>query len=419
MKSIGFTESNFPMLHTLRRMPFSVWRVLLHSMLIGLGMSFFDVLFNFYLVSIGYQADTIGVLSTVARIAGLVVGIPGGRLIDRIGSRRALITAVLIYMVGLVSVLYAPDRIWLFVGQFIVGCAFSLLFSALFPLLTQTTPHAQQPTVFGLNEMALNTIGLVGSILAGWLPSVVAPWLAVSAQSTLAYRVVLLIGVAILTSSLLPLLGSLKPAPHLDDDGVPIVAAVPMRSTWRIIQYAFGSFLIGVGSGTFFPFQTLFLRSQLDMSDANVGTVLAFSGVALGVGAVAAGHYIGERSLRVWSSVFRIAAAPALLLMLAPVVWVAVSGFILRAFLIGCSISLNDVLTMRLVNPQQRGFSSSILNMAWAAGWAITATLSGYVQTSYGFTPLLILGALAYVLSGLAIWKYERDDSLTDGHTAV
>ena len=42
------------MLHTLRRVPTSVWRVLMHSMLIGLGMSFFEVLFNFYLVSIGY-----------------------------------------------------------------------------------------------------------------------------------------------------------------------------------------------------------------------------------------------------------------------------------------------------------------------------------------------------------------------------
>ena len=100
-------------------------------------------------------------------------------------------------------------------------------------------------------------------------------------------------------------------------------------------------------------------------------------------------------------------------------VGVAVTGFILRAFLIGCSISLNDVLTMRLVNPQQRGFASGIWNMTWAAGWAITATLSGFVQTSYGFTPLLILGAMAYVLSGLAIWKFERDDSVSERHIAV
>jgi predicted MFS family arabinose efflux permease len=96
--------------------------------------------------------------------------------------------------------------------------------------------------------------------------------------------------------------------------------------------------------------------------------------------------------------------------MLAPTLWLALIGYYLRAFLIGGSIALNDVLTMRLVNPQQRGFASSIWNMTWAAGWAITSTLSGFVQTQYGFTPLLILGSVAYVLSGLAIWYLQRDE---------
>ena len=68
----------------IRLIPFVVWRVLMHSVLVGLGMSFFDVLFNFFLVSQGYATDTIGLLSTVARIAGLIVGIPVGRLIDRV-----------------------------------------------------------------------------------------------------------------------------------------------------------------------------------------------------------------------------------------------------------------------------------------------------------------------------------------------
>jgi len=97
--------------------------------------------------------------------------------------------------------------------------------------------------------------------------------------------------------------------------------------------------------------------------------------------------------------------------LLSPVVWVAMLGFILRAMLIGASISLNDVLTMRLVNPQQRGFASSIWNMTWAAGWAITSTLSGYMQPYYGFTLLIILGAVAYVLSGVSIWLFQREDA--------
>jgi MFS family permease len=400
------------MMNSWRKIPFTVWRILIHSMLIGLGMSFFDVLFNFYLVSIGYAADTAGILSTTARIAGLVVGIPGGMLIDRIGARRALITAVLIYVVGLSCVVFAPTTVLLIASQFVVGCAFALLFAALFPLLTVTTPHAQQTAAFGLNEAALNMIGLVGSIVAGWLPTVIAPWLQASDQSAVVYRVVLLIGVAILGLSTLPLIGHLEEAGERDADGVLTDGAnIAAHSNWTILKYGMAGFLMGVGSGTFFPFQSLFFRMQFDLPDAQVGTILAFSGVSLGLGAVLAGHYIGKRSLRVWAGSFRILAAPMLLLMLSPVLWLSVFGFIVRALLIGGSISLNDVLTMRLVNPQQRGFASSIWNMQWAAGWAITATLSGFVQTSYGFTPLLILGAIAYVLSSISIWQWQRDSA--------
>ena len=395
----------------IRLIPFVVWRMLIHSMLVGLGMSFFDVLFNFFLVSQGYATDTIGLLSTVARIAGLITGIPIGRFIDKVGARRALIAAVVLYVIALIVVIFAPNRLVLMSGQFLVGCAFAMLFAAMFPLLSLVTPHAQQPTVFGFNEAALNMVGLVGSIIAGWLPSVLAPLLQVDDQSTMAYRIALLIGIMVFFSAVLPLLGDMPYAVDTHDaNNVPLVAA-PARKTSRIVLYGLAGFLIGMGSGTFFPFQSLFLRTQFALSDAQVGTFLSFGGVALGIGAILAGHYMGQRDLRIWSSVFRILAAPALLCLLAPVIWVAMIGFVLRAMLIGASIALNDVLTMRLVNPQQRGSASSIMNMAWAAGWAITSTLSGYMQTSYGFTPLIILGAIAYVLSGLSIWLFQREDA--------
>jgi predicted MFS family arabinose efflux permease len=222
--------------------------------------------------------------------------------------------------------------------------------------------------------------------------------------------VVLLIGVAILGLSSLPLIGHLEEAGERDADGVLTDGAnIAALGNWTILKYGMAGFLMGVGSGTFFPFQSLFFRMQFNLPDTQVGTILAFSGVSLGIGAVLAGHYIGQRSLRVWAGSFRILAAPMLLLMLSPVLWLSVLGYIARALLVGSSISLNDVLTMRLVNPQQRGFASSIWNMQWAAGWAITATLSGFVQTSYGFTPLLILGAIAYVLSSVAVWLWQRD----------
>jgi len=34
---------------------------------------------------------------------------------------------------------------------------------------------------------------------------------------------------------------------------------------------------------------------------------------------------------------------------------------------------------------------------------------SGFLQKSYGFGPILVVGSLAYVVSGLAIWYFERE----------
>ena len=59
-------------LSTLHHVSPPVWRILLHSSLFGLASSVADLLFNFYLVSLGYGTDTAGLLSTVNRMAGVV-----------------------------------------------------------------------------------------------------------------------------------------------------------------------------------------------------------------------------------------------------------------------------------------------------------------------------------------------------------
>ena len=60
----------------LARLSPPVWRILAHSLHFGLSLSIADLLLNFYLVSLGYAADTAGLLSTVGRGAGMVLGVP-------------------------------------------------------------------------------------------------------------------------------------------------------------------------------------------------------------------------------------------------------------------------------------------------------------------------------------------------------
>ena len=85
-----------------------VRRILAHSMLLGFAGSIADLLFNFYLVSLGYAAETAALL---------------------------------------------------------------LAQTAVVPLLAQVTTTAQRPAMFGLNAAAALVSGLVGSAVGGLLPA--------------------------------------------------------------------------------------------------------------------------------------------------------------------------------------------------------------------------------------------------------
>ncbi len=397
----------------LRQLSWSVWRMLIYSMIFGIGMSFFDVLFSFYLVSMDFGIEMAGILSTTARVAGLVVGIPAGLFIDRIGARRALIISVVAYVAALAWVLHAPTVTWLIISQFVAGSAWSIVATATIPLLISVTNHELQPTVIGLNEAAVSTISLVGSIAAGMLPSILAASMAVDPQSAPAYRSALLIGVAVILLAVVPVARALTPATHSNapstQNSPRSDAEYPTRSTWQLVSYALASMILGIGGGLFLPFQSLFFRTEFGLSDAMVGSIVAFNGISLGIGALVMGRLVGQRDLRTWGTIARMMGAPAMLLMAVPILPVAFVGYCLRGFAVGASVSTNDVLVMRLAGPRQRGLMSSIMTVLWSSGWAIAATASGFLQKSYGFGPILVVGSLAYVVSGLAIWYFERE----------
>jgi predicted MFS family arabinose efflux permease len=129
----------------------------------------------------------------------------------------------------------------------------------------------------------------------------------------------------------------------------------------------------------------------------------------MGIGAMLGGRLLGHRNLRMWAGTLRLITAPVFACLMLPVLPFAIFGAFGRAFFMGGSFTLNDVLVMQLVSAKQRGRLASLMTMFWSLGWAISSTASGYLQQSIGFAPLIGMSAVAYVLSGLSIWYFERD----------
>ena len=193
------------------------------------------VLYNLYLVSLGYRADFIGVLLLVGTLgAGLAI-FPAGWCIDRFSGKAILIWSSLLIGVAGIGLFLFRQPIPLLVSSFVagIGGAFLLVINA--PFLTVNSTPAERPHLFSLNivlSLVTTVLGkLMGGVLPVWFAALswfMAPlpswltWVLANQPGARSYQLALLLAGIIAGPSLIPLFllsdvprGRLR---HLDDD---------------------------------------------------------------------------------------------------------------------------------------------------------------------------------------------------------
>src|SRR5438309_5640739 len=154
----------------------------------GFQLSISALTLNYYVHSLGYHPDFIGVVSAMPAIGALVSGVPVGMLSDRIGRKpvlllTALLTPLFLAVCGLVT-----SPFLLLFCAFMQGVVSTAYWVTNLPLLTESTTERQRVGVFALNSFLLLGVGSLGSLLGGAIPELMSSILHVSAASTMALR---------------------------------------------------------------------------------------------------------------------------------------------------------------------------------------------------------------------------------------
>jgi predicted MFS family arabinose efflux permease len=176
-----------------------------------------------------------------------------------------------------------------------------------------------------------------------------------------------------------------------------------------MLRMALPALTLGIAAGTFLPFQNLFFRQQFHLPDAIVGTLIACSALTMGIGAMFGSPIAQRIGLRPAAALLRLIAAPSIMLMLTPALLPAVIGYLIRGWGIGASYPLNDAYSMQIISPRHRGTIVSLTSMVWSLGWATTSSVSGLIEKQYGFTPLLVVGAVAYIASAVTVYTLPNE----------
>jgi len=360
---------------------------------VGLGVN--QVLFNLYLTEAGFRESFVGSVLTVTGVGVVLAAIPAGMLADRWGRRRTLMLGVVLEGVTFLVRALVPRASLLVPLSFVAGVGQSLYAIAAAPFLSEHSTPRERTHLFSAFFAIELVAGVAGSLLGGWLPHLLTPPHGAPAGSMFdPYRITLVVGGAIEAASMLPLLwiGRAHEVPHRRVRGTkrePQSGLIP--------KIGFVGFLIGAGAGLVIPFMNLYFKDRFACSSAQIGSFFSVAALTTAFAALI-GPLVARRYGRLRTAVAsQLLSLPFLITLGAERhLGVAVGAFWLRATLMQAATPLLNAFIMESLPPALRARATSMMNMLWNAGWAASATLSGFIIEGAGFAVPFYITATLY-----------------------
>jgi MFS family permease len=382
----------------------------------GVIYSGWQLFFNFYILQKGFNLDFLGLVNSLPSAAGLILGIPIGRLSDRIGRRTSLIIGLFFASLTMLAQITFKQPAIIIVAAFLYG-AFNMLFIvAQAPLMVKLSDTNNRTMLFSLSFGVQTVAGAVGSIFAGQLPGIFGVFLHVDANSSAAYQAVLIVSVLLGTTAMIPLWimkePPSSPAPTLSG----LSENQPSSNlTTMMLKMATPQILVGFGAAILIPYMNVFFKVRFQISDSLLGILFSLSSLMIGIGTLIGPRLATRMGGKVHAVVATQFASLVFLLAMgfAPMLWISAIGYLMRSALMNMSAPLYSAFCMEHTPEHQQGYINSILNLSWNVGWAVGPFISGVVQQNYGFAPLFIATAILYFLAVALQWRFfVREDRI-------
>ncbi len=387
-----------------------IWRLFVFTFIVGVATGVPEIIFNFYLASLGFDNAIAGQMVSLTRLSGFLFGIPLGLAVDRFGGIRVIQAISLVNLATWAVLLNTTDLTIIRICYFFAGVLFTAQATAILPLLSRITTPEQRPFVFGVNFALIMSTNSVSAILGGLLPSAFAWLQGIDATSVAAYRqslasvfVFTILAVLSLTGLRRAMEGTaITDTAHADDS--PHAVSI---GRWLIAQRSLGRITLGFAGGMLHPFINLYLRQTYGLPDDQIGIIIAVYSFASVVAGLVSGAFIDRLGAQrvVVGAALGIASTMLLAFIPSPVVFVI--AYTVSMFMIGQIYPAGDILILRTVPITQRGFTTSINNMFWSLGWAISAILSGWLQVHYGFQVSIVVHIIGMLLTA-ALFGFQQ-----------
>ena len=360
------------------------WTFLGAAALFNFALFIFTLLYNLFLVDLGFREDFLGVINGASRVGSVVGTLPAAFLARRLGLRNTLVAAFA--SIAGVEVLRAVvgSRLPLAGLAGLSGAIFSVFAVILTPILAGAVGEKQRPAAFSLFFATNIAVGIAGNWLGGRLPM----WLH-------GKQTVLILSAAMAALAALPAMRL-----RIPDSPAQAHARLYPRSGF-LLRFLAPFALWQIATGIFNPFNNVYF-ARLGFSVQRIGNVFSGAQVAQ-VGALLLAPFLIRRAGLLSGIVWMMAATAFGLGGLAaqPSADAAVVAYAAyMAFQWMSEPGLNTLLMNHVPEGERSGASAFMYLVAFSAQ-ALAALAAGALLVRFGYGPVLLgAAAIAIVSAG-------------------
>ncbi len=384
---------------------------LISQVIIGASLGVFRLLFNFYILSQGYNEAELGTMLTISSLTALLCALPMGYLADRLGRKRSLLIGNLLVSLAVMSIALIRSSPVFYAMNMLIGVGQSLAGVTMGPFLMENSSSKERIYLFSFSSGFQTGSAFLGNWIGGYLPTWFAINLGFQPTDTNAYGWSLIAIAAVSALGAIPLM-VMKMKKFTQAQRSAFAPISYFRQKPALLGKLILPMLVtSIGAGLIMPFMNIFFRQVHHQPDPVIGALFAWGSLAMGIGLMIAPP-LAERWGKIQLVVITQALSIPFLFMLGFAPWFAMSAsaYYVRLALMNMSGPIYQTFVMEHVEDSARATVASLVSMASNFGWAFSPSISGWIQVNYGFQPAFGLTIVLYCLSIYFYWKFFWND---------
>jgi len=382
--------------------------------LISLSLGIYEVIFNLYILRLGFREDFLGLMLSLVSISTGLFAIPAAMFCDRVGRKSTLLLSCLLLLFSFAVLYTTTSTLLLIFFSILYGVSSSLKIVTASTFMVENSTSHERMHLFSMYYL-LYTIGvMIGNFAGGILPQTFTSSLKIDPADPTGYQLSLYASLTAVLISLLPLIfiKNKKPALPGKSDLFSTLSSTLRSKTIQKLVLVNG--LIGMGWGLALPYFNVYFDIVLGASSRQIGFIFSLSQVVMMFTLLFVPiltEWLGKVKV---VALVQLSSIPFLLLFTSTsLLTIAAFGYIMRSAIMNMSNPILSSFNMEVVSEDQRATVNSLIWMSCYTCVGLSTYAGGLMMAhNYYSLPFLltcILYVVATVLYYLFFEKMEKE----------